>query len=109
MPLIRRRLIPLALEHVPEVAAAVRAHDLGALHAERAVRVALDGARHGVEEGGPAAARLELVRRLVQRRVAAGARVDAGAGGVFVVGAGEGGLGALFAEDAELFCGYGTC
>ncbi len=41
--------------------------------------------------------------RFVERRVASGAGVDARGGHVFVVGAGVGGFGAFFAEDAELF------
>lgn len=64
--------------------------------------MAHDGARDAVEVGGPAAAALELVVRLVQRRVAAGARVDARVRVVLVVGAAAGRLRALFAEDAEL-------
>ena len=44
------------------------------------------------------------MRGPVERRVAAGAGVDAGGGRVLVEGAGEGRLGALFAEDAELLC-----
>ncbi len=54
-----------------------------------------------------AAAGLELVRGAVEGGVAGGAGVGAGRGGVLVVGARVGGLGAFFAEDAELFCGGG--
>lgn len=103
MALVGGRRVALALEDVAQVAAAVGAHNLCALHAQRAVDVALDGARQAVKVGGPAAARLELVRRRVERRFAAGAAVDAGVGKVLVELAGEGALGALFAEDAELF------
>lgn len=102
MPLIRRRRVPLPLEHMPQMAPAVAAHDLSAGHAEGAVGVADDGAGDAVEVGGPAAAGLELVGGAVERGGAGGAGVGAGGGGVLVVGAGEGGLGALFAEDAEL-------
>lgn len=105
MPLIRRRRVSLALEHVAQMAAAVAAHDLGALHAERAVGVAGDGAGDGVEEGGPAAAGLELLVGGVEGRLAGGARVDALARVVLVVLAAEGRLGALLADDAELFYG----
>ena len=73
MPLVRRRRVPLPLEHVPEVAAALAAGDLGARHAERGVGVPGHGAGEGVEVGGPAAAGFELVRRAVQGRVAGGA------------------------------------
>jgi hypothetical protein len=84
------------------VAAAVGAHNLGALHAEGAVAAAQHGARHGVEEGRPAAAAAELVRGAVQRGVAARARVGALRREVLVEGARVRGLGALLAEDAEL-------
>ena len=62
------------------------------------------GAGDGIEEGGPAAAALEFVLGGVEGGVAADAGVDAGLGSVGVVLAGEGGLGALFTEDAELLC-----
>ncbi len=105
MPLIRRRRVPLPLEHMPQMPAALGARDLGARHAEGAVRVADNGAGDAVEVGGPAAAGLELVRGAVEGGVAGGAGVGAGVGGVLVVGARVGGLGAFFTEDTELFCG----
>lgn len=105
VPLVRRRVVPLALEDVAEVPAAVGAHNLGAGHAQRAVLVAHHGAGDGIVVGRPAAARLELVVRLVEGRVAAGAVVGARVGAVLVILAGAGALGALFAEDAELFWG----
>lgn len=78
MPLVRRRRVPLPLEHVAQVPAALGADDLRARHAERAVGVAGDGAGEGVEVGGPAAAGFELVRGAVERGGAGGAglRVD---------------------------------
>lgn len=63
-----------------------------------------DRAWDAIEIGGPSAAGLEFVRRSVQRRIAAGAGVDAAGGHVLVVDAGVGGFRTLFAEDAELFC-----
>lgn len=102
MPLVRRRREPLTLEHMAQVPAAVSASDLDALHEEAAVLVALHRAGDAVEVGGPAAAALELVRGLVQGRVAAGARVDALGGVVLVEGAGARRLGSLLAQDAEL-------
>lgn len=84
---------------------AVTANDLGARHAERAIHVARDGAREGIEEGGPATTGLELVRGFVKRSGAAGAGVDAAGRHVLVVDAGVGGFGAFFAEDSELLCG----
>jgi hypothetical protein len=104
VPLVRRRRVPLPLEHVAQVAAAARAHDLGALHAEGAVAPAQDGPGHGVEEGRPAAAAAELVRGAVEGRVAPGAGVGALRGEVLVEGARVRRLGALLAEDAELLC-----
>lgn len=77
MPLIRRRRIPLALEHMAQMAPAVAAHNLRARHAEGAVRVPRHGAGDAVEIGGPAAPGLELVRRAVEGRGAAGTGVDA--------------------------------
>ena len=73
MPLIRRRRVPLPLEHVAQVAPAPAAGDLRPRHAEGGVGVAGDGAGDGVEVGGPAAAGFELVRRAVEGRVAGGA------------------------------------
>lgn len=56
-----------------QMPAAIRTDDLGALHAERAVRVPFDGSRQGIEVGGPAAAGLELVRGAVEGCGAGGA------------------------------------
>ena len=103
MPFIRRRVKPFSLEHVAQMAAAVAAHDLGPRHAKGAVLVPRHGAREAVKVGRPAAPRVELVRGLVQRRVAAGTGVHARRRVVLVELAGAGGFGALFAEDAELF------
>lgn len=107
MPLIRGRRIALPLEHMPQMPAAIRAHNLRPHHAKRRILMPHDGARHRVEKGGPAAAGLEFLLRRVERRVAAGARVDARGGGVLVVFAAVGGFGALGAEDAELLCFVG--
>src|SRR5207249_7107844 len=59
---VGRRAVPLAGEHVAEVAVAVRAQDLGAAHAPGAVGP-LDDPLTGErgEEAGPAAVRVELV------------------------------------------------
>ena len=104
MPLIRRRRIPLPLEHMPQMPSALTAHNLRARHAERTIGVPGHGAGDVVKVGGPAAAGLELVVGFVEGGAAAGAAVDARRGHVFVVGSGEGGFGAFFAEDAELVC-----
>jgi hypothetical protein len=103
MPLIRGRRVPLTLKHMSQMASTVTTHNLRSFHPKRPVRVPRHGSRDGVEEGGPAAAGLEFLVRGVQRCVAAGAGVDALVRVVLVELAGEGGFGALFAEDAELF------
>lgn len=81
---------------------AIRTHNLRPLHAERAIHVPRHSTRDGIEERRPAAARLELLVRLVERSVAAGAGVDARGGHVLVIFARVGSFGALLAKDAEL-------
>lgn len=100
--LIRRRRIPLPLEHMSQVPSAIATHNLRSGHPERAIRVPRHRAWDAVEIGRPTAAGLELVGRFVQRRVAAGTGVDAVGGHVLVIDTGVGGFGALSAEDAEL-------
>ena len=102
MPLVSRRRVPFALEHVPQVPAAVAAHNFGARHAEGPVLAPRHGPGDAVKIRRPPAPRRELVRRLVQRRLAPRARVDARRRLVLVELARAGRLGALFAEDAEL-------
>lgn len=102
MPLIRRRRVPLPLEHMSQMPTTVRTHNLNAFHPKRAIRVSRHGARYGIEESRPAAAGFEFVIGGIERRVAARAGVGAARGLVLVVFAGEGGFGAFFAEDAEL-------
>lgn len=104
MPLVGRRRVAFALEHMSEVASAVGAHDLCPLHAESAVGVSGHCTRHGIEERRPAAAGLELVLSSVDGRIAAGASVGARAWRVLVIFAGEGSFGAFLTENAELLC-----
>jgi len=104
MPLVRRVRITLPLEHMSQMAPTVCAHNLCPRHAERAVSVSCHCAGNVVKVRRPAAARLEFVVGFVEGCVATGTGVDAFGGGVLVVLAGEGGFGALFTEDAELFC-----
>src|SRR5439155_17735134 len=89
-------------EHVPEVAAAVRAQHLGADHPVTDVTVLVDRVfvRRGVERG-PAAARVVLRLRLEDGCTAAGALIRARLEGV-VVFAAERALGALLAENPVL-------
>lgn len=54
--------------HVTQVAAAVLADDLDALHAHAAVRDALDGVGQIVVEGWPATPRVELGARAAPSR-----------------------------------------
>jgi hypothetical protein len=107
VPLIRGCWVSLALEYMSQVTSAVAANDLCPLHAESAVSVSGHGARHGVEEGRPSAAGLELVLGSVDGRIAAGAGICAGGRGVLVVFAGEGCFSAFLTEDAELLCRSG--
>jgi len=102
MPLIRGRVIPLALKHMPQMPPALRAHNLRPCHAKRAICMSFDGAGNGVKEGRPSAAGLEFVRGFIERGVAGGAGVDSVLGEVLIVFAGESGLGAFFADNAEL-------
>lgn len=102
MPLVSRVGEALALEDVAQVAAALGAHDLDALHEHGVVLVAHDGAGDAVEVCRPAAAAAELVVCLVQRRLAACARVHALLGVVLVKLAAAGRLGALLAENTKL-------
>ena len=104
MPLVRRCRIPLALENMPEMASAVRAHNLCTGHAEGRICVSGHSTGDRIEICWPSTATLKLVIGCVERRIAGGAGIDTGVGHVLVVLAGEGGLGAFFAEDAELFC-----
>jgi hypothetical protein len=104
MSLIRRRIIPLPFKDMAQMPTAVAAHDLRALHTERLVRMSRHRAGDAVKVRGPAAAALELVVGLVERRAAGCARVHAGVRVVLVELVGEGRFGAFFAEDAELFC-----
>ncbi len=104
MSLICRGREALAFEDMAEVAAAVGADNLGPRHAIGLVLVASDGSGEAVEVSGPAAAGLELVVGLVQRSIAAGARVDALAGVVLVKLPRSCGFSALLPEDAELLC-----
>lgn len=102
MSLVRRRRVPLPLEHMSQMPSTIATHDFRPGHPERAIRMPRHRARDAIEIGRPSAAGLELVGRFVQRRVAAGTGVDAIGGHVLVVHTGVGGFGALFAEDAEL-------
>lgn len=87
-----------------QMATAVAAHNLCSLHAKRPIGVSRHSAWNRIEEGRPSAARLELVVRLVEGRVAASASVGALLGVVLVIFAGKGGFGALLAQNAELLC-----
>jgi hypothetical protein len=95
--------VPFPLKDMSEVASAVSADNLGAQHAVRNVLVPLHGPRDAVEVGRPSAARLELVRGLVERRITPCTSVDAFLGGVLVVLARERRLSTLLPKDAELF------
>jgi hypothetical protein len=82
----------------------ITANNLRPLHAKRLVRVSRHRSLDRIEICRPSAAGFEFVTSFVEGCVAADAGVDAFGGLVFVVFAREGRFGALFAEDAELFC-----
>ena len=105
MPLVLWIAKSLALENMSQVTSTVVAYNLRPHHAKTRVRLLSDGAWHGIPEGGPSAARVELVVCFVQRCVASGARVNARVGIVLVVCAGAGHLSTLLSEDAELLYG----
>ena len=92
----------LALEQVAQMAPAVVADDLGALHSGGRIVAPANGIRYGIEEGRPPALGAEFVQGFEERRIAGGAVVDALAGVVLVVLPGPGHFSALVAEDAEL-------
>lgn len=86
--------------------AAVGADNLGSNGAEASVLVPGDGAGDAIEVRRPAAARVELVRRLVERCVACSASVGALFGVVLVILSSARGFSSLFSENPELRCGY---
>lgn len=96
-----------AFEHVAEVAAAIRADDFGAFHAEGVVFLADNGAGDFIIERRPAAAAVELVGRAVKLGVAAAA--DVGAGGFVVpVFTGESAFGAFLGDHVFFIGGEGV-
>lgn len=110
MPLVLWIAKSLALENMSQVTSTVVAYNLRPHHAKTRVRLLSDGAWHGIPEGGPSAARVELVVCLVEGRFATGALVDAGVGVVLVEFAGAGHFGAFLSEDAELlYRGVSDC
>jgi hypothetical protein len=56
MPLVLGIAKALALEDMPKMSTTVVAHDLGPHHAQAGIGSLANSARHGVPEGGPAAA-----------------------------------------------------
>lgn len=104
MALIRRRRESLSLENVAQVTAAVGADDFRPDRTKASVLVSGHRARHAVEIRWPAAARVELVSGLVERRIACGAGVDALLGVVLVKLSSAGGFSSLFSKNSELCC-----
>lgn len=105
MTLIRRRRESLSLENMAQVTTAVGADDFRPDRTKAPVLVSSHRARHAVEIGWPAAARVEFVSGLVERRIARSAGVDALLGVVLVKLSSAGGFSALFSENSELCCG----
>jgi len=104
MPLVGRRRITLALEHMTQMPSTVVAHNLNPLHTKRAILISANGARDCIEERGPSTTGLEFVAGFVQRRLTSCTCVQAGGRGVLVILAHIGRLGTLLAKDAELLC-----
>lgn len=104
MSLVRWRRISLSLEDMAKMTPAIAAHNLRPLHAKTFVRVSCHCAWDGIEIGGPATARLELLRRFVQGGIAGGAGIHALRRVVRVIFPRAGALGAFLAEDTELLC-----
>ena len=105
MPLILWVTESLSLEDVSKMTTAVIADNLSPHHAQARVRSLTDGAWNSVPECRPPAARVELVVRFVEGRVAAGACVHAGIRIVLIVLARAGHFGPFLAENTELLCG----
>ena len=103
MPLIRRRRISLSLEHMSQVTSTVRTNYLNPFHAKSAIRMPRHGTRHSIVKGRPSTSGPKLLTRGIQRSLAAGTSIHALGGLVLVVFTRERRLGALFAQDAELF------
>lgn len=76
VPLVCGRSVTLALENMAEMTSTVAAHNFGSCHTERPVLMSRYSARNSVEERRPATSTLELVRSLIQGRLAANACVD---------------------------------
>ena len=70
MSLVRRRGIAFAFEDMPQMPATLAAHNFGPGHAKRAISVPGHSAGDAIEIRRPAAAGLELVGGLVERRIA---------------------------------------
>ena len=87
------------------MSAASRTRDLRPDAPQRPVLAAIDRPGQSLVEGRPAAARVELGRRLVERRRTRCAGVGARRG-VGLVRARVRRFGALLADDAELLCGF---
>lgn len=100
MPGVFRRHT-FAFKNMAQVPLAVGAGDLHPAHAQRGVRVPVDGARDFIVKRGPAAAAVKLVGGLVQGRIAAPADKQTFAF-VVPVFAGERPFGALFFNDVGL-------
>lgn len=69
MTLVGGGIVALALKNMSQVTTAVGADNLCSCHTESAVLMTDDGARDAIKIGRPAAARAELMARLVKRRI----------------------------------------
>lgn len=106
MPLISWRWVSLSLKHMSQMSPTIRTHNLRPRHAKRPICVPRHRTRDTIKVCWPAAPGLELVVCLVEGRIAGRAGVDAVAGHVLIIFAGEWSLSSLFADDTELLCRY---
>ena len=93
--------LPLAFKYVAEVGVTIGTDDFGTLHPQRTVSVADDRAGYFIVKRRPAAAAVELVRRLVQWMVATAASKSTRRV-VIVVLAGKSPFGAFMDDDSFL-------
>jgi hypothetical protein len=102
MPLIFWVAKLLTLEDVPQMPAAVVAHNLRPHHTKTRIRALSNGTGNGIPKRRPSTARVKLVIRLIQWRLAAQAGIDARGRVVLVERSRARGLSPLVAQDAEL-------
>lgn len=105
MALISGRRESLSFENMAQMAAAVGADNFGSGGAEASVLVSGNRTGDAIKICRPTAARVELVRSLVERCVACSAGVGALLGVMLIILSSARGFSSLFSENPELRCG----